>query len=169
MAKFKESAEVDEEETPVKPAKVKKDKSEKSAKPDDDFGGPSERSNFKLSEHVGALLLITPKSLEEGIETTFGEADAIKADIVILTTNKGKPLAEPVEESNALIFQRVVIGQLTDLIGNRRALGRISMGVAKKGQSAPFLIDQPEESDKELARQYLATIDPFSTKSKKGK
>jgi hypothetical protein len=163
MAKNK-TQDIDETEADSKPAKVKKNKTKAPA--EDDFGGPAERSDFKLADHVGALLLITPKSLEEGIETTFGEADAIKADVVVLTNNKGKALDEPVEETGVLIFQRVVIGQLTDLIGIRRALGKIGTGVAKKGQSAPFLIEQPDDDDKALAREYLATIDPFSAKSK---
>jgi len=128
---------------------------------DDEFGGPGERSNFKLADHEGALLLITPKSLEEDIETAFGESDAIKADIVVLTDTNGKKLKEPIEELGALIFQRVVIGQLTESIGKRRVLGTIDRGVAKKGQSAPFLIEVPSEDDKAIARAYLASVDPF--------
>jgi hypothetical protein len=146
-----------------KSKKNKDDTKPKGATPvdDDEFGGPGERSNFKLADHEGALLLITPRSLEEGIETAFGESDAIKADIVVLTNTDGKKLKEPIEEVGVLIFQRVVIGQLTESIGNRRVLGTIGRGVAKKGQSAPFLIEVPEDDDKAIARAYLANVDPF--------
>ena len=136
----------------------------KSATPvedDDEFGGPGERSNFKLADHVGTLILFTPKSLEEGIETSFGAADAIKTDVVVLTTEKGKALKEPIEEFGALIFQRVVIGQLSESIAKRRVLGRIGKGVAKKGQSEPFLIEEPSDDDKVIARAYIKTIAPF--------
>lgn len=136
-----------------------KDKGSKS-KGGDEFGDPGERSSFKLADHEGALLLITPRSLEEGIETSFGESDAIKADIVVLTKTNGKRLAEPIEESGALIFQRVVIGQLEDAIGKRRVLGTVGRGVAKKGQSAPFLIEKATDDDKAIARDYLNSIDP---------
>lgn len=143
-----------------------KDKAPKSSTPvaDDEFGAPGERSNFKLADHVGELLLITPKALEEDIETAFGAADAIKADIVVLTNSKGKALElDDVEEvTGALIFQRVVIGQLTDSIGKRMVLGTIGLGVAKKGQSAPFLIEPATEDDKIIARAYRASIDPLS-------
>jgi len=149
--------------------KSKKNKGDANTKPkaatpvedDDEFSGPGERSNFKLADHEGALLLITPKALEEDIETAFGESDAIKADIVVLTDNKGKTLKEPIEELGALIFQRVVIGQLTESIGKRRVLGTIGRGVAKKGQSAPFLIEPPTEPEKVTARAYIASVDPF--------
>jgi hypothetical protein len=145
---------------------VAKDKSKnkgegKSNKGGDEFGDPGERSSFKLADHEGALLLITPRSLEEGIETSFGESDAIKADVVVLTKTNGKRLDEPVEESGVLIFQRVVIGQLEDAIGKRRVLGTVGRGVAKKGQSAPFLIEKASDDDKAIAREYLNSIDPL--------
>lgn len=142
-------------------AKDKSKNKDKSTKGGDEFGDPGERSNFKLADHEGALLLITPRSLEEGIETSFGESDAIKADIVVLTKTNGKRLAEPEEHEGALIFQRVVIGQLEGAIGKRRVLGKVGRGVAKKGQSAPFLIEKAEDDDKAIAREYLASIDPL--------
>jgi hypothetical protein len=43
---------------------------------DDEFGGPGERSNFKLADHEGALLLITPKSLEEEVPSEDDKAIA---------------------------------------------------------------------------------------------
>lgn len=128
---------------------------------DEEFAPPGERSNFKLAEHEGALLLITARSLEEGIETAFGDSDAIKADVVVLTDNKGKALSEPIEETGVLIFQRVVIGQLLESIGKRRTLGSIGRGEAKKGQSAPFRIERPSEEEKAIARAYLNSVDPF--------
>lgn len=141
-----------------------KDKSSKPAKSkggDDEFSDPGERSNFKLADHEGATLMFTPRSLEEGIETSFGESDAIKADIVVLTKTNGKPLAEPEEHEGALIFQRVVIGQLESKIGKGRVVGTIGRGVAKKGQSAPFLIEVATDEQKDLARAYLKSIDPL--------
>lgn len=147
-------------------SKVKGEKSTKAkggkSSGDDEFGDPGERSSFKIADHEGALLLITPRSLEEGIETSFGEADAIKADVVVLTKTNGKPLAEPEEHQGALIFQRVVIGQLESKIGNGRVLGKVGRGVAKKGQSAPFLIEKAEDDEKDLARAYLKSIDPLA-------
>lgn len=139
-----------------------KDKNSKPAGDDDEFGDPGERSSFKLADHEGALLLITPRSLEEGIETAYGESDAVKADIVVLTKTNGKPLDEPEEHEGALIFQRVVIGQLEGAIGKRRVLGKVGRGVAKKGQSAPFLIEKAEDDDKALARDYLKSVDPLA-------
>lgn len=134
----------------------------KGATPDDGFTDPGERSNFKLADHEGALLLITPRSLEEAIETAFGEADAIKADVVVLTDTNGKRLKAPEEEAGVLIFQRVVIGQLEESIGKSRVLGTIGRGVAKKGQDAPFIIEVPTDDEKDIARAYLKSVDPLA-------
>ena len=139
-----------------------KDKNSKPANDDDEFGDPGERSSFKLADHEGALLLITPRSLEEGIETAYGESDAIKADIVVLTKTNGKALDEPEVHEGALIFQRVVIGQLESAIGKRMVLGKVGRGVAKKGQSAPFLIEKADDDDKALAREYRKSVDPLA-------
>lgn len=136
-------------------------KGKKSSSDDDEFGDPGERSNFKLADHEGALILFTPRSLEEDIETSFGESDAIKADVVVLANAKGKVLDEPIEESGVLIFQRVVIGQLSDAIGKRRVLGTIGRGQAKKGQSAPFIIVPATDDEKATARAYLKKVDPL--------
>lgn len=144
-----------------------KDKSSKPAKAskgsasDDEFGDPGERSSFKIADHEGALLLITPREHVEGIETAYGDADAIKADIVVLTKTNGKKLDEPEEHEGALIFQRVVIGQLEGKIGKGRVLGTVGRGVAKKGQSAPFLIELADDAQKDIARAYLKSIDPL--------
>lgn len=138
-----------------------KNKGSKAAATDDEIGDPGERSNFKLADHEGALLIITPRSLEEDIETAFGVSDAIKADIVVLTKTNGKPLAEPEVHQGALIFQRVVIGQLEDAIGTRIVVGTVGRGVAKKGQSAPFLIEKATDEQKTLAREYRASVNPL--------
>lgn len=150
----------------AKPTKGKADKPAKAGKGkggkvDDEFGDPGERSNFKLADHEGAVLLITPRSLEEDIETSFGNADAIKADIVVLSKTNGKRLAEPEEHSGVLIFQRVVIGQLEEKVGVGRVVGVIGRGVAKKGQDAPFLIELATDEQKSWARDYLKSVDPL--------
>lgn len=141
--------------------KDKASKAPKGGATDDEFGDPGERSSFKLSDHEGALLLITPRELVEGIETSFGESNAVKADIVVLTKTNGKVLAEPEEHEGALIFQRVVIGQLESKINKGRVLGTVGRGVAKKGQSAPFLIELADDEQKDIARAYIKSIDPL--------
>lgn len=145
----------------VKDKGSKASKAPKGGASDDEFGDPGERSNFKLADHEGALLLITPRSMEEDIETSFGESDAVKADVVVLTKTNGKALDEPEEHEGVLIFQRVVIGQLEGKIGKGRVLGTVGRGVAKKGQSAPFLIEVATDEQKDIARKYLKSIDPL--------
>lgn len=152
------------EEKKAAPAKAKKGADTKAAKSkkskddeDDDFAGPSS-SNFKIAEYVGQLLLITPKSVEEDVPTSFGEADAVRADVVILDGDSDD-VGE--EHAEVLIFQRVLQGQLRPAIGKNMVLGRLTTGTAKKGQDAPYLLDDPTDKDKKIARAWLKANRPF--------
>ncbi len=93
------------------------------------------------ADHKGALLLIEPKSFEQGIQTSFGAADAVKADIHVLT---GPDTAEEFPE--ALVFPKLLASQLKSQIGNKVA-GRLAQGSAKPGQSAPWLLGPATPED----------------------
>ena len=135
-----------------------KSKATGSAGDDDEFASGAPTSNFKIADHEGDLVLITPLSLEEDIETAFGASDAIKANVVVLDL---KSPEDSEENAGALIFQRVLRSQLEPFIGKRKVLGRIGRGVAKKGQDAPFIIEDPSDADKAVARVYLKSVDPL--------
>lgn len=112
-----------------------------------------------LADVLGSLLLFTVHSVERGIETTFGESDAVKVDVVVLDGElKGTVYAD------TLIFPRVLQSQLSGKVG-KMVIGRLEQGVAKKGQSAPWQLADPTDDDKEIGRKYLAHVakvtDPF--------
>lgn len=158
MAKDKGSKpEKTKAEKPSKDADSKPAKKSKGGDDDDEFAPPSS-SNFKIADYEGALLMITPKGIEEDVPTAFGETDAIRADVVILDGDS-EDVGEEYKE--ALIFQRVLQGQLRPAIGKNRVLGRLGRGVAKKGQDAPYLLEDPTEGDKKKARAWLKENSPF--------
>jgi hypothetical protein len=102
------------------------------------------------AQHKGALLVIEPLSFEVGIKTSFGDADATKANIYVLT---GPDTAE--EYPEALIFPKLLASQTKSQIG-KKVVGRLGQGVAKPGQSAPWLLEEASAEDLEKAKTYLA-------------
>jgi hypothetical protein len=115
----------------------------------DAFDSPS--SGARITDFEGKLLLVKPTSKEEGISTTFGPADAIVADVVVLDGGNDWE-----QYSDVYVFQKALQGQLKAKVGSGRyVLGRLGKGTAKPGQSPPWLLEDPTEEDKEAARTYL--------------
>lgn len=101
------------------------------------------------ADHKGALLIIEPLSFEQGIQTSFGTADATKANVYVLT---GPDTAEEFPE--ALIFPKLLASQTKSQIG-KKVVGRLTQGSAKPGQSAPWMLDPAGLEDIEKARAFL--------------
>jgi hypothetical protein len=58
-----------------------------------------------------------------------------------------------------LIFPAVLQLQLGGSIGSGDpVLGRLGKGLAKKGQSAPWILEDPTEDDEEVAAAYVKTL-----------
>lgn len=120
----------------------------------DPFAPPG-GGNFDVRALKGSLVLITPLSHEQGVKTIHGEKDAIKANVAVLDGDLSGD-----DISDALIFQGRLIGQLKGRVGKGMVLGRIGQGVAEKGKNPPWLLEDPTEADKALARAYVAK-NPF--------
>lgn len=119
----------------------------------DPFAPPGKGGDkLPLDELTGALLLFTVKSVETGIQTAYGESDAIKTDVAALDgTHKADTW------NDTLIFPRVLRSQLSGSVGGM-VLGRLGRGTAKPGQSAPWVLADPTDDDKDTARKYLAYV-----------
>lgn len=113
-----------------------------------------------VKDLLGELVLFTPTEYVEEVKTDFGDKDAVITDLVVLT-QEGQP-----EYDQVMIFQGSLIGTLKRKIPlyengrlmreGRKVLGVISKGEAKKGQNAPFILAQPDDEQKQLARDFLA-------------
>lgn len=115
----------------------------------DQFDSPS--TGAKITEFEGNLLLVEPTEHREGINTAFGAADAVVANVTILDGPRAGQ-----DEFGVLIFQKALQGQLRPKIGTGRyVLGRLGRGTAKPGQSAPWILAEPTEADKNTARAHL--------------
>lgn len=96
------------------------------------FTAPASSSGFTPADHHANLLVIEVESYETGIVTSLGEKDAVKATI------HDVDLGDTSED--ALIFPKVLVGALRSRIG-QTVLARLGQGIAKPGQSAPWVLE----------------------------
>jgi hypothetical protein len=103
------------------------------------FAAPSTGSDsVKPADLLGHLLLITPLEFKESITTAFGESSAIAVDLVDLDTTE--------VYNDVLFFGRGLIANLKSNIG-AQVLGRMAQGIARPGQSAPWILEAATDAD----------------------
>jgi len=118
----------------------------------DMFDSPA--SGAKITTFEGMLLLLSPTEYREGIATSFGPADAVVTEVAVLD---GDYVGE--KHAGVMVFQKALMGQLRPKVGTgRMVLGRLGRGVAKTGQSAPWILQDPTDADKDAARKHLAAV-----------
>ena len=102
-------------------------------------------------DFLGKLFVIEPLDIEKDVKTTYGESDAVRANVWVLL---GKDKQEEFED--ALIFPRVLQSQTRRKIG-QIVVGRLTLGDAKKGQNAPWLLAAATDADLKKAADFLAS------------
>lgn len=155
----------------------------------DPFGDPAPQAprGPRLRDMYGRLLLIIPIKLEEGLPNRLQAGttqDRLTADVIVLDGGPisfgGRPEAQPPvphdkteatpRKSPRMFISAVgLISQCREALAKRlrgepgMVLGRLSTGTAKEqGQNAPYLLIPATDADKAIARQYLASVDPFA-------
>jgi len=114
---------------------------------------PGSGDKLPLPDLLGSLLLFTVERIERGIVTEFGETDATAGAVAVLDgSSKGETYAD------TLIFPRVLQSQLKGAVGGGMVLGRLGQGEKKPGKSAPWILADPTDDDKAIARRYLAHV-----------
>ena len=109
------------------------------------------------SEMKGKLIIFEPISLETGIQTAYGVADAVKANVHVITGP-----GESEDHPDTLVFPKVLASQLKGQIG-KKVVGRLGSGVAKPGQSAPHVLEEATPDDIKKAQEWLAAQKPAVT------
>lgn len=143
---------------------------------DDPFKSGSD-GGAGITEYDGQLLLVTPSEYVESISTSFGDTDAVRVDFVVLDGPEGA-----VEVEDTLVFQRMLISALKrqaifnekNGVDENTGHPKMTLGVLlqdedrkKKGQSAPWVLAEPNAEQAQAARDYLAgkksePADPFA-------
>jgi hypothetical protein len=122
--------------------------------PDDLFDAPGGGDLFCWEDHYGRLLLITPHSVERDVQTKlYGKRDATRADIVVLA-EPGTGPAEVIRDT--LVFPLVIRSRLRSNVGTgRMVLGRLGKGDADGKGNPPWILTDPTDADKAVARAYI--------------
>lgn len=113
------------------------------------FSGPSSSTGIQWEDFKGALLIFKVHALESGIKTVHGEAQAVRADVIVLD---GAHAGEKYEDT--LVFPKVLISQIKTKTGGM-VLGRLGQGQKKPGQSAPWTISEPTPDDVKVGMKWL--------------
>jgi hypothetical protein len=107
------------------------------------FTAPTSPSTLKPVEIEGHLLVVEPLEHIPSIATAMGEAEAIKCNVHDVTTATYHP--------EILWFSKVLVSSCKTHIGER-LLAVMGKGIAKPGQSAPWVL-QDATQDAKLVKQ----------------
>ena len=154
-----------------------KDKGEKKAKgaaANDEFARPSDAPasggdgfKFESDEHIGELFLITPIREETAKGFEGEDTKVIVADIVALNEKKA---AKSEAHEEVYVFGGWTKGALRGYIGERRVLARLARDKSKgRGGNAAWVLEDGDDDDIAVAKEYLASLDPFDAPKKKDK
>ena len=113
------------------------------------FADPSTATGITWEDFKGSLLLIKPHEQVIGVKTSYGEANAVRADVIVLDGDK-----EGEEYLDTLIFPKVLQSQVKPRIG-QMVLGRLGQGHKKPGQSPPWTLAPATDADKRVGTAYL--------------
>lgn len=113
------------------------------------FEKPASATGITWEDHKGKLLLIEPKQVEDNVPTSFGDKQAVRADITVVDGPES-----PIEFHESLIFPGVLISQTRPMVG-KKVLGRLGQGQAKQGQRPPWRLDDPSDDDIKQATAYI--------------
>lgn len=129
----------------------------------DAFDSAGSGARVKLAELIGKTVLFSPTEylpLEKdgngnvvggGVMTTdYGRKDAVITDLVVLDADGG-----PESFNDVMVFNGKPIGDLKRRVGGMY-LGVIGWGAEKVKGNYPLVIGEPNEDQKQMARDYLA-------------
>lgn len=118
---------------------------------------PAPSAGITWADHQGSLMVVEPKSVETGIITTHGVADAVRANVYVLT---GGTDSEDYEDS--LIFPLVLFQQARRSLG-MKIVGRLVQGKGQDGKTPPWLLDAATPEDMAKATAWLQARKPALT------
>lgn len=130
----------------------------------DPFSTPAGVSEYKITDLVGALMLVKPTEVIEEMTTDIGLAEnVVRADVVVLneiTLEDGTVMSAGHVVEDILVFQMALKRALLRVLDgpNPFLLGWLGRGTAKKGKDAPYIFERPDDDDAQVARDYLKTV-----------
>ena len=113
------------------------------------FASIATSGSLKPADIENHLVIAKPTEYIAEMSTAMGVSDAIRVDVHDLTTGEF--------HANVLWFSKVLVASLRPLVG-QQILAHMGKGVAKKNQSAPWLLIDASEDEDAVAQAnvYLA-------------
>lgn len=106
--------------------------------------------DYKFTEFLGELLLIRPVE-EDFIDTKLGaNTPCIRVDVVRMENDNEKV-------DDLLVFQSALMRDLKKVLrgNNEWMLGRLELGQARNGKSAPYIFGMPTSDDVTAAEKVM--------------
>lgn len=118
-----------------------------------DFAKPSDASSdqFNAKDHPDKLVMFVGhrKDIYDG---TWGPVDIAVCELIAVIGDKASE--EPLLYRDAWVFGKRLAPQVFNSDGP--VLGRLTKGEAKKGQNAPWVLEDPTAKDLKLAKAFAA-------------
>lgn len=113
------------------------------------FASIATGGSLKPADIEGHLVIAKPTEYITEMSTQMGVSDAVRVDVHDLTTGE--------THYNVLWFSKVLVASLRPLIG-QQILAHMGKGVAKKNQTAPWMLIDASDDDDAVAQAnvYLA-------------
>jgi hypothetical protein len=118
------------------------------------FADPADPGGDKLplAELNGAVLIFDVLEALEGVQTTFGMTNPVRANVhVVDGALKGTSYTD------TLVFPKVLSGSLRPNVG-KQVVARLGQGIAKAGQSAPWTLNPVTDTEKAAAGELWNNI-----------
>ncbi len=106
------------------------------------FSQPTGGDGFPIAEHLEHLVIYAPKSYEKDVMTSFGEKDAVRADVVCVDCQE--------EFVDTLVFQGRIIGVTKNKVGEL-VLGRVGQVATRPGQNPAWILAPFSDADADRA------------------
>jgi hypothetical protein len=115
-------------------------------------GRDSDAPQFDQKEHLGDLLVLQVQDVKRGMETSFGPADVIVADVHVVEPDGTVSASYP----ETFLFGTVLFSQLREKRG-RTVLGVLEQGEKKPGKNAPWRLADATDAQEAVALRAMAS------------
>lgn len=124
------------------------------AKGRDPFTRPSGGGDqVKIKEDLGSLLVVRKIGVRENMSTAYGITDAVEADWLVCDGDNAGEV-----RTGSLIFQGPLVRDLKRVADGGLLVGRLMLGEAKSGQSAPYIFQDFTDEEEDLARECVTSV-----------
>lgn len=115
-------------------------------------GRDPDAPQFDQKAHLGDLLVVQVQNVQRGVETQFGPADVIVADVHVIDPAGTISASYP----ETWLFGTVLFSQLREKRG-RSVLGVLELGEKKPGKNPPWRLADATDAQEALALRAMAS------------